>query len=291
MQLPTTQFPTPNSVACKLPSSKRKRPVPRKRPAVRMFCRLGSWQLRQLGADLRSTRLPRRRRLGALAAGVGLAALAALGARRLAFFAGAAPSAPSAPSSPSPAGLPRRRSAAARRRPPTPLAFGLAASAAAFSASAFGLYSLPTSSICAISAAVAAAEAEAQDARVAARPRLEARRDRVEQLGDDVAVLDVAQDEAPRVQRPGVGVSRGDAALGDGDDPLDERTQLLRLRHRRLDALVPDQRLRLVAEHRDPVLGDAAQFSLSNSVTHDSLVRRSVIPAMPPPAGRAACRG
>ena len=41
--------------------------------------------------------------------------------------------------------------------------------------------------------AVAAAVAEPQDARVAARPLREARRDRVEQLADDVAVLDVAQ--------------------------------------------------------------------------------------------------
>ena len=50
--------------------------------------------------------------------------------------------------------------------------------------------------------AVAAAVAEPQDARVAARPRLEARRDRVEQLADDVAILDVAQHQPARVQRP-----------------------------------------------------------------------------------------
>src|SRR5688572_9914904 len=48
--------------------------------------------------------------------------------------------------------LPRRRSAAARNRPPTP-AFGFAAAAAFVCfGSAFGSYSLPTSSSCASSA-------------------------------------------------------------------------------------------------------------------------------------------
>src|SRR6185312_15920396 len=49
--------------------------------------------------------------------------------------------------------------------------------------------------------AVAAAEAQTEDPRVAARPRLEPRRQRVEQLGDDGAILDLAEDETARVQR------------------------------------------------------------------------------------------
>jgi hypothetical protein len=73
------------------------------------------------------------------------------------------------------------------------------------------------------------------------------------------------------VQRPLVGVSRGDPALGNRDDPLDEGPELLRLRERRLDVLVLDQRFRLVAKHRDPVLGDSAQLALAYSVTHFSV--------------------
>ena len=52
------------------------------------------------------------------------------------------------------------------------------------------------------------------------------------------------------------------------DDPLDERPQLLRLRHRGLDPLVAEQRLGLVAEHRDAMLGDPAEFPMTDSVTH-----------------------
>ena len=99
-----------------------------------------------------------------------------------------------APSSPL-AAQPRIR-APRRRRSPTPFGFFGARLRRPSRLSAFGSYSLPTSSICATSAAVAAAEADAQDARVAARPLREARRDRVEQLADDVAVRDVARARA-----------------------------------------------------------------------------------------------
>src|SRR5262249_23331366 len=116
--------------------------------------------------------------------------------------------------------------------------------------------------------AVAAAVAEAQDPRVAARPRLEARRDRVEQLRHDLAVGDVLQHEPPRVQRPAVGVPSGEAALGDRDDPLDEGAQLLRLRHRGLDVLVADQPLRLAAQHRDAMLRHPTQLPMTYSMTH-----------------------
>jgi hypothetical protein len=62
----------------------------------------------------------------------------------------------------------------------------------------------------------------------------------------------------------------GQAALGDGDQALDKGTQLLRLRHGGLDPLVADERGGLVAEQRNPVLRDPAQFSMCNSVTHRS---------------------
>src|SRR5262249_30573721 len=122
---------------------------------------------------------------------------------------------------------------------------------------------------------------EAQDARVAAGPRLEPRRDRVEQLRDDVAVLDVAEHEPARVQRTPVAVTLREAPLGDRDDPLDEGPQLLRLRYRRLDVLELDQAFGLIAQHRDAVLGDPSQLSLCNSVSH------CVYLSLPPSGGSA----
>jgi len=65
------------------------------------------------------------------------------------------------------------------------------------------------------------------------------------------------QDETPRMKRLAVGLPRRHAALGDGDQALHERPQLLRLRHRRLDLLVTQQRDGLVAEQGDAVLRDA----------------------------------
>src|SRR4029079_4074191 len=116
--------------------------------------------------------------------------------------------------------------------------------------------------------AVAAAVAEAQDARVAAGTRLEPRGDRVEQLRHDVAILDVLQHETSRVQRAAVGAALGEAALGDGDDPLDEGPELLRLGDRGLDMLVADQPLRRAAQHRHAMLGDAAKLPMSYSMAH-----------------------
>src|SRR5262249_30380010 len=116
--------------------------------------------------------------------------------------------------------------------------------------------------------AVTAPVAQAQDAGVTARPRLEPRCNRVEQLADDVAVLDVAEDEPARVKRGAVTVSLREPALGNRDDPLDEGAQLLRLRDRRLDVLELDQALGLIAEHRDAMLRDAAQFSVCYSMAH-----------------------
>src|SRR5581483_8707435 len=52
--------------------------------------------------------------------------------------------------------------------------------------------------------AIALAEAEAQQARVTAGPRRKARRDRVEQLRHDLAVLQILHDHAARVQHVAV---------------------------------------------------------------------------------------
>jgi hypothetical protein len=123
---------------------------------------------------------------------------------------------------------------------------------------------------------VAAAEADAQQARVAARALGEPRRNHVEQLRHDLAVLQILHDQTPRVQdlhfrrrgRALAGMAVGEAALGDRDQALDKRPQLLRLGHRRRQVLVAEQRRRLIAQHRDAMLGDAPQFSMCDSVSH-----------------------
>ena len=192
-----------------------------------------------------------------------LAALAAFGAPAWPSSARLAPSRFSLRPS-----LPRRRSAAARRRPPTP--FGLRLRGG------LGLLGLGVRVVLAADqldlrdlGAVAAAVAEAQDARVAARPRREARRDRVEQLADDVAVRDVAQHQAARVQR--LAVARRRAAR------LRLAIVMIRSTNGRSSFAFGTvvsmrscwmQRGRLVAEHRDAMLGDPAEFSMCYSVTH-----------------------
>ena len=70
--------------------------------------------------------------------------------------------------------------------------------------------------------------------------------------------MDVAQDHPSRVQGPAVFLTAGKASLGNRDDSLDERPQLLGARHGGLDPLELQQRLRLVAQHGDAMLGDAA---------------------------------
>src|SRR5207237_7849710 len=54
----------------------------------------------------------------------------------------------------------------------------------------------------------------------------------------------------------------------DRDQPLDERPQLLGARHGRRQMLVAKEGCRLVAEHRDAMLRDAAQLSMCDSVSH-----------------------
>src|SRR3954465_10960185 len=83
--------------------------------------------------------------------------------------------------------------------------------------------------VCAVTLAVAGL----QNARVAAGPRREARTDLLEQLVRRFTLLDVAGGGP-------AGVERARARLG--DQLLDERTKLLRLRFGRLDRLALDER-------------------------------------------------
>ena len=116
--------------------------------------------------------------------------------------------------------------------------------------------------------AVALAESNPQQACVAAGTVREARRQRVEQLGHHLAVLQILHDQAARRQHVAVLLAARDAALGDRDQPLDERPQLLRPRHRRRQMLVAKEGRRLVPEHRDAMIRDAAQLSVGYSVSH-----------------------
>jgi hypothetical protein len=113
-------------------------------------------------------------------------------------------------------------------RPPTP-DFGLGASEPLDSFGvALGSYSLPTSSSCATSVLSPAGTRDAGSSCIR-RDAGESRRDRVEQLDDDLAVQDVTRDETTRVKQTTIRVAARDAALGDGDEPFDEWTQFLGL--------------------------------------------------------------
>src|SRR4029453_15808050 len=116
--------------------------------------------------------------------------------------------------------------------------------------------------------AVAAAITELQDPRVAAGPPLEARRGRVEKLPHAPAVMVSPQPQAAGGKGLAVVGPPRHATLGDADDPLDEGPQLLRPRDRGLDPLVLQQRVCLIAQHRDAVLGDPSQFPVCYSMTH-----------------------
>jgi hypothetical protein len=59
-------------------------------------------------------------------------------------------------------------------------------------------------------------------------------------LADDFPVNELPADEPARVQQPAIAVARRDPALGDRDEPLDERAQLFRLGHGRFDVLVAE---------------------------------------------------
>src|SRR6185503_4022263 len=115
---------------------------------------------------------------------------------------------------------------------------------------------------------IAAAEADAQDARIAAGTLRIARRNRLEQLAHDILVGQFGEDETPRMERLPVRITGGDATLGNRDQPLDEGPELLRFRHRGFDALMSNERHRLVAQQRRAVLADASQLAVCEVVSH-----------------------
>src|SRR5512141_2871649 len=90
------------------------------------------------------------------------------------------------------------------------------------------VYQLDAGHLCAIALAVAGL----QDARIPTGARSELRSDFVEQLVVQAADLHVTSGEATVMQR---------ARAGLGDQPLDERAQLLRARLGRLDRATLDQ--------------------------------------------------
>src|SRR5271157_6280726 len=106
---------------------------------------------------------------------------------------------------------------------------------------------------------VAGAEARLHDAGVAAVAVLVARADDVDQLGDEVGVAQARNGDAAGMQV---------AALAEGDQLLDHRAKVLRLRQGGDDLLVLDQRLRHVGEHRLAVLGGAVEAPLGASMIH-----------------------
>src|SRR5687768_3222356 len=107
--------------------------------------------------------------------------------------------------------------------------------------------------------AVTLAVTRLENARVSAVPRGEPRSDRLEELVRRFALLDVTTGEPARVQGAGPCL---------GDELLDERPQLLRLRLGRLDRLGLDERGREVAQQGELLLARAAELSSSLPVTH-----------------------
>src|SRR3954471_20823223 len=98
-----------------------------------------------------------------------------------------------------------------------------------------------------------------QNARVAAGPRDEPRTDLLEQLVRRLTLLDMADGEP-------AGVERARARLG--DQLLDERPQLFRLRLGRLDRLALDERGGQIAHQRELLLARTAQLPSCLPVTH-----------------------
>ena len=108
---------------------------------------------------------------------------------------------------------------------------------------------------------VARTRIHAQDARVAARTRLEARTEGLEQLHDHFRVAQLREGAAT------IGVA---VVLAERDQRLDDAAQFLRLRHRRADRLVTQQRRRHVAKHRRAMRCVAAELPAGKLVTHCS---------------------
>src|SRR5512143_983283 len=123
--------------------------------------------------------------------------------------------------------------------------------------------------------AVARPTAELQDPRVTARARLETRRDLFEELLDGRSLGDRLQDESARVKP---------SPLSQSDHLLDERPEVLRLRQRRLDALVGDEGRKLVPEQRLAMRRRPSELPARSIVLHGTLS------APRRPGTRASCR-
>src|SRR5689334_3233581 len=103
--------------------------------------------------------------------------------------------------------------------------------------------------------------AQLHDARVPARPRRKPLPDFGKQLGRDGLVLDPALDQTARVEI---------TAAREGDEPLRERTQLLRLRLGGLDAAVLEEAGRHVVQRRLLVARRARKLPSLGAVPHYS---------------------
>src|SRR5690606_17915541 len=119
---------------------------------------------------------------------------------------------------------------------------------------------------------VTLAEAELEDAQVAAVARLVARAELVEELHHHVAVAQAVEREAP------VGEGRG---LAERDDGLGHAAQLLRLRQRGADGLVLEERDGHVAQHRESMAAGAVELAKPVAVTHCGFLSVISWPARP----------
>src|SRR5688572_17551981 len=99
----------------------------------------------------------------------------------------------------------------------------------------------------------------AEDLRVTARTCFETRAEALEQLHHNFRVPQLRERTA---------TIRIAVVLAQRDERLDDATQLLRLRHGRLDRLMAQQRRRHVTEHGPAVRGIAAQLPAGKLVTH-----------------------
>src|SRR6185503_16040107 len=103
------------------------------------------------------------------------------------------------------------------------------------------------------------AEAVLQDSQIAAIALRVARRELGEELAHRRAITQPIERQPPVRER---------RRLADRDHRLDDTPQLFSLRQRGRDALVPQQRYRHVAEHREPVTRGFVQLAQAVTVTH-----------------------
>src|SRR5213594_3723789 len=103
--------------------------------------------------------------------------------------------------------------------------------------------------------------AQLHDARVAAGTRCKSLADLGEQLGRDFLVLEPALHQTTGMQI---------AAAGERDEPLRERTQLLRLRLGGLNPAVPEEAGRHVVQRRLLVTRRARELAAFGAVAHYS---------------------